>query len=197
MRIDRFRLPVAGCGVALMLVLGACDGDDADPGAIPSAGEPAVDEPEPAQDTDAGQADAPADPAEAIATATLPIDWIDGGQLDLAVTGIEVAGELLRVAVAFTASVPPEVEDVAIGAVLEGNESAPGAAVRPELVDPVNLKAYEVVTGGTSNGDTVRLTDGAPRTLVFYYAAPRDELDTFDIHWSSKVPPLVDVPFTP
>lgn len=185
------------------VLLSACDGDD-EPAAQPpeTAAEPApTDQDGLAPDGDESpDADttAPADgqPAAPLAVTTLPIDWVDGGELEAAVTGIEVVGELLRVAVTFTASLPPEAEDVAIGAVLLGNEGQPGAGVRPELIDPVNLKAYEVVAGGTRGGASVRLVDGVARTLVFYYAAPQDDLDTIDIMWSSQVPPLTDVPFS-
>lgn len=195
-------LPVALlCGGVLLL--SACDGDDeagteppgtaVDPAPTDEDGGPAPDEQE-APDADiSGPADT--EPAEVLAAMTVPIDWVDGGELEMAVTGIEVAGELLRVAVMFTASLPLEAEDVAIGAVLEGNENAPGAPIRPELIDPVNLKAYELVTGGTRSATSVRLRDGAPRTLVFYYAAPRDDIETIDIQWSSTLAPLTDVPF--
>ena len=198
----RRRLVSMALVCAGVLLLSACDGDDE-----PAAGPPVTavdptptDEDGPApnggQDPDIGTAE-PDDgqPPAALAVTTLPIDWVDGGELEAAVTGIEVAGELLRVAVTFTASLPPETEDVAIGAVLLGNEGQPGAGVRPELIDPVNLKAYEVVAGGTRGGASIRLVDGVARTLVFYYAAPQDDLDTIDFMWSSQVPPLTDVPF--
>lgn len=194
-------LPVAVLAAGVLL-LSACDGDDeagtaapetaVDPAPTDEDGGPAPDE----QDApDADVAD-PADtePTEVLAAMTVPVDWVDGGELEMAVTGIEVAGELLRVAVAFTASLPLEAEDVALGAIMYGQEGQPGRPVRPELIDPVNLKAYEVVAGGTPLGYALRLTDGMPRTLVFYYAAPQDDLDTVDIMWSSALPPLTDVP---
>lgn len=113
----------------------------------------------------------------------------------MAVTGIEVRGELLRVAVTFTAALPPVTESVAIGAVFAGEDQG-DAGITPELIDPVNLKAYEVVTGGTEAGETVDLVDGVPRTLVFYYAASQDEVESLDIPWSSHLPPLTDVPLS-
>ena len=86
---------------------------------------------------------------------------------------------------------------MAIGAVIGGDENAPAAGVRPELIDTVNLKAYEVVTGGIPLGVAIYLMDGAPRTVVCYYAAPQDDIDKLDIRLSSQLPTLTDVPYEP
>jgi hypothetical protein len=134
-------------------------------------------------------------PGEPLASLSVPISYIDGGELDIEVTGIEVAGELMRVSMTFTATVPTGTEPVALGAVLIGDETFPGTAVEPEVIDPVNLKAYEVVAGQTDNGTSVDLEDGVPQTLVFYFAAPQDDVDAVDIVLSSQTPPITDVPF--
>lgn len=135
-------------------------------------------------------------PAEPLAAVSLPISFVEGGKLDIAVTSFDVAGDLLRLAVQFTATLPLEVEDVAVAAVLE-SKGSPAAAISPELIDPVNLKAYEVVAGGTNPGTSLDLVDGGSRTLVFYYAAPQDDVATFDIVFSSGGAILTDVPFKP
>jgi hypothetical protein len=41
----------------------------------------------------------------------------------------------------------------------------------------------------------VELFDGAPQTLIFYYAAPQDDLETLDLIVSSQVPTVTDIPF--
>lgn len=181
------------------LAMAACASGDGDDAAPDPAVEDQTPEPDarssPGEDDDAGPSGAP--PAgEALARVTLPIGFIEGGELEVAVTSFDVAGELLRMRLTFTASLPTEIEDVAIGAVLANNEQQVGGAISPELIDPVNLKAYDVVTEDFL-GTTVPLVDGLPLTMVFYYAAPEDNVEAFDILLSSQAPPLTDVPLRP
>lgn len=136
-------------------------------------------------------------PGEPLASTTLPISFIDGGEFEVEVMSLEVSGELLRMAVTFTASLPSGIEDVGIGAVLTADENAPAAGVFPELIDPVNLKAYAAVTGWIPNGTGIYLGDGEQHTQVFYFAAPQDDIDTVDVVVSSLAPPITDVPFAP
>lgn len=149
--------------------------------------------------SDASETDEPGDavsetePVEVIASATAPIDWVEGGELEMAVNSMEVAGDLLRVVMTFTAQLPRD-ERVALGAVLAANDSFPGTGVAPELIDPVNLKAYELVAGGVEAGTSLDLTHDSPRTIVFYFAAPEDPVESFDIQVSSLVPMILDVP---
>jgi hypothetical protein len=140
-------------------------------------------------------ADEPAGPA--LASLTVPISYIDGGELDMAVTSIDVAGELMRVSMTFTVDLPTGSEPAALGAILVGDETFPATGVSPELIDPVNLKAYSVVAGEIPNGTSVDLQDGVPHTLVFYFAAPEDDMQTVDIVLMSQTPPITDVPVTP
>lgn len=130
-----------------------------------------------------------------IATADIPISFIDGGTLQVAVTGIDVVGELMRLRLTFTAKVPSATQEVAIGSVLAADDTFPATAISPELIDPVHLKAYEAVVS-VPNGTAINLIGGESRTLVFYYAAPQDKIQTFDIILSSKTPTVTDVPFT-
>jgi uncharacterized lipoprotein len=145
----------------------------------------------PPEDT-AGQAQPPGEPLRSV---TVPIGWVDGGELDMAVTELSVSGDLMRVAVTFTASLPDGTEAAAIGAVIASDETYPATGIFPEVIDPANLKAYEVVAGAIPNGTSINLEDGASRTLVFYFAAPQDPVDTVDVVISSQVPALTDVPF--
>jgi hypothetical protein len=174
--------------VCLGVVLTACSG----PGVTSAAGgsSPAA----------AGSAPpmvsaAPDPPSAAIATADIPIPFVDGGALQVAVTGIDVAGELMRLRLTFTAKVRSSTQAVAIGAVLAADETYPAMEISPELIDPVHLKAYEAVVS-IPNGTAINLSGGESRTLVFYYAAPQDDIRTFDIVLSSQAPTMTDVPFT-
>jgi hypothetical protein len=133
--------------------------------------------------------------AQPRASVSVPIGFIDGGELEMAVASVEVVGELMRVGITFNASLPPEAPSVAIGAVLAASETAPATGFSPEVIDPVNLKAYEAVVGAIPNGTTVNIQDGVPQTLIFYYAAPQDDVETLDIIVSSQVPTLSDIPF--
>jgi hypothetical protein len=193
------------------MLLSACsdDGDDQTANDTPSAaGGQASTAPAPERDDIATPSASPApgveqsEPAvresptaQPLASVAVPIGFIDGGELEMAVSTIEVVGELMRVGVTFTAALPPEAPSVAIGAVLAASESAPAMGFSPELIDPVNLKAYEAVAGAIPNGTTVELFDGAPQTLIFYYAAPQDDVETLDLIVSSQVPTVTDIPF--
>jgi hypothetical protein len=149
--------------------------------------------------SDASSEHAPADEptGPALASLTVPISYIDGGELDMAVTSVDIAGELMRVSMTFTASLPDGSEPVALGAILVGDETFPATGISPELIDPVNLKAYEVVAGAIPNGTSVDLEDGVSHTLVFYFAAPQDDMETVDLVLMSQTPPITDVPVTP
>lgn len=209
----RRRGTVVAAALALLLVTGCSDdpeqadvervtdtstaggaaGGDAQPASEAAPAEPASSEPQTDTEPQTG-----AEPqGEPLASASLPINFIEGGELDIAVMSLEVTGELLRMALTFTASLPVEAENVGIGAVITADENAPAAGIFPELIDPVNLKAYQAVTGYVPNGTGIYLEDGASHTQVFYFAAPQDEVDTFDIRLASQAPPITDVPFAP
>lgn len=197
LRTGRLRTTVvAGCAVLALAGCATGDGDTAAPN--PTDEGPGADD-RPAPESDEGEADQESEegPTEALATLSIPIGFIEGGELEVAVNSLEVTGELLRMALTFTASLPREVEEVAIGAVLSSDEGAPAAGISPELIDPVNLKAYDVVTGAIRSGSSIDLVDGSPLTIVFYYAAPEDDVETFDVRLSSESPALTDVPFEP
>lgn len=164
----------------------AVDTEEAAAPETPPDDEPSSDDEQPPDDEQ---------PGEPLGSITVPIGFIDEGELDIAVTDIAVTGDLMRVAVTFTASLPIEAEEVAIGAVVLANESAPAGGFSPEVIDPVNLKAYEAVAGAVPNGTSVDLENGAQHTLVFYFAAPQDEVDTVDVVLSSQIRPITDIPF--
>jgi hypothetical protein len=180
----------AAC-VCLVVVLAACSGAGtgvAASGAAPNSAPAAT----PSPPSAAVAADSP---SSAIATVDIPISFIDKGTLQVAVTGMDVVGNLMRLRLTFTANVPSASQEVAIGSVLAGDDTYPATAISPELIDPVHLKSYEAVIS-VPNGTKIDLIAGEPRTLEFYYAAPQDDIQTFDIILSSQTPSITDVPFT-
>jgi hypothetical protein len=208
MRQSALAFRVVTTVVACAAVLSACSPDDdtTDESSPQAAPAPSAAAPDAATEAASQPAPTPAappsepvtagsEPGEALATASVPIDFVDGGELQMAVTALDVTGELMRVAITFTASLPATSEPVAVGAVLTANENAPAAGISPEVIDPVNLKAYELVAGGIPNGTAVDLVDGSPRTIVCYYAAPQDDVETLDIVVASQAPTLTDIPF--
>lgn len=191
LRTHRFKTTVVAGWVALALAGCTTGSDDATEPRTDLTGEATETGDRPPQE---GEADDGPTEVESLATVSFPIGFVEDGELEVTVTSLEVTGELLRLAIAFTATLPDEVDDVALGAVLASNENAPGGEVRPEVIDPVNLKAYEVVAGAIPLGTAAYLTDASARTIVFYYAAPQDEVDALDIRLSSQAPALTDVP---
>jgi hypothetical protein len=183
--------------VCLGVVLAACSGTGVTGAATtPRDAAPGAAAPGPAA---AGAAPtvpaAPELPSPAIATADIPISFIDGGVLQVEVTGIDVVGELMRLRLTFTAKVRSSTQVVAVASVLAGDETSPAMAISPELIDPIHLKAYEAVVS-VPNGTAINLTGGGSRTLDFYYAAPQDDIRTVDIVLSSQAPTMTDVPVT-
>jgi hypothetical protein len=126
-----------------------------------------------------------------IAAVAAPIPWMEDGQVDIAVTSIEEVGELLRVGVTFTPFLPTTESDVSITAMADGREFQPGARIAPRLLDPVGLKEYLVVRGAISS---VTVPHGVPRTLLFYFPAFVDDVDTFDMILGDGMPSLTDIP---
>lgn len=193
------RLAVATAMVVLAAVLAGCSSDEQstapDVSAAPDSSEaPVQSEPDAGADQDDGD-DAGQGQGEPLASVTVPVSYVDGADVLAEVLEFSGADELVRMRMRFTASLPSGTEEVALGAVLDRNESAPGAAVKPELVDTTHLKAYEPVLGGPIG--RVNLTDGVPVEIVYYYATPDDQVDTFDVTLGGQAPSLPDVPFRP
>jgi len=161
----------------------------------PAETAPATMASEPAEEPQGGAA--PAEQGPPLASTTMPISFVEGGEMEVAVTSLDMAGELMRIGITFTMSLPVEVEEVGIGAVLTADENAPAAGISPEIIDPVNLKAYQAVAGYIPNGTGIYLRDGASHTIVCYYAAPQEDVETVDVKLSSQTPPITDVPFQP
>lgn len=195
MRPTRLVLAVAAALVAAVLAGCSSDEEPAAPAATeaPTTSAPAED----GETDDEEAAEQETDEREALASVTVPVSFVDDAEVLAEVLEFSPADELVRMTMRFTASLPSGTEAVALGAVLERNDNAPGAAVQPELVDPMNLKAYEPVLGGTRSGSSLNLPDGVPVELVYYYATPEDPVDTVDVVLAEQAPSLLDVPFRP
>lgn len=74
------------------------------------------------------------------------------------------------------------------------------SAFRPTLVDTENLKEYSVLsdTGAWWTSDTVysKTTNGEPMVVFAVFAAPEDDVDSFDILVHDAWPAFTDVPVT-
>lgn len=70
----------------------------------------------------------------------------------------------------------------------------------PQLVDRKNLKEYAVVRDGptqwASNSVDTETTNGEPVIWWGVYAAPEDDIDTFDLRVLPGVPEFTNVPIT-
>lgn len=197
MRPTRLVLAVAAAVVAT--VLAGCSSAE-EPAATNASEVPVQSEPDARAEEDDDEQEGSDDEEQkrkALASVTVPVSFVDGAEVLAEVLEFSAADELVRMTMRFTASLPSGTEEVALGAVLELNENAPGAAVQPELVDTANLKAYEPVLGGTRSGSSLNLSDGVPVELVYYYATPEDPVDTVDVVLAEQAPSLLDVPFRP
>jgi hypothetical protein len=212
-----WRRAAGGAALAMLLLTAGCTGGDGEDPASGTAQRPPEDAstappedtpatpPEDAAPTPSARASRPPvtpTPAEdPLATTTIPIstDAGEAGQLAVAVDELQVVGELLRLTVTFVPTITEQQsgQSLFLGGTLVQNQSASASSVTPELIDPVNLKAYELVAGGVANGTSVPLYDGTPITISFYFAAPQDAVEAFDIQLSSQVPILRDVPLSP
>ena len=177
---------------ALATVLTSCTlfEDDGEETSAPPQSPETLESGSPEDIDDAGAADT----IESLGSETVDIAFIEDGELEMAVTEMEVEGELLRASITFTASIPDTVESVALGAIVAADEAFTATGVSPELIDPVNLKAYEMVAGGVPNGTSVELYNGEPHAVDFYFAAPEDDVETFDVVVHSASPAIQNVP---
>ena len=186
----RFVSLIVATLLAALLTSCTLFGDDEEATSVPPQSSATLENgtPEDIDDADA------AEPIEPLGSQTVDIAFVEGGELEMAVTEMEVEGELLRVSITFTVSIPDTVESVALGAIVATDEGFPATGVSPELIDPVNLKAYETVAGAIPDGQIVDLYDGEPHSVDFYFAAPVDEVETFDVVVHSAIPAIDNVP---
>lgn len=215
MGIRGSRLLAVGAAVALLAgCTGGGDGDDvaettAEPEASPEpdADEPVGDADPPETETDAESDDGPSDGdqraapeplGDPIASVTHTVPDFDDTLVRIDVLGMEIAGELLRLTVAFTPTwtVDP---GASLNQLLGGLSASP---IGLRLVDPVNLLEYREVNGTNPTTNSIDTFTDIPVVAVYYFAAPVETPETLDIHVSVAqgdhlVPPLTGVPYQP
>jgi hypothetical protein len=192
--------------VAVALALAACSNDEpvAEPAADADQEPVTVEADDESQDdpvddldegADGGAASAAAPSGETLVSAQHPLTEQDG-HLEIELRA-RIVGELFRVAVTFT---PRDIGDerTSVAQLFGSSGSANGISAR--LIDPVNLLEYETVRRAVPHGQSAPAYQDQPTTLNFYFAAPVEELDTFDFLLDFVVgapdwPGFVDVPF--
>jgi hypothetical protein len=148
-----------------------------------------------APDGDLDGAPVPEPAGEPLAVAEHPLEEQDG-TLEIELRAREV-GELLRVAVTFT---PRGIGDERTSIATLFGSAGSGNGMYGRLIDPVNLLEYETVRPAVPHGQSTPAFEDQPTTLHFYFAAPVEELETFDFLLDLGVgvpdwPGFVDVPF--
>lgn len=143
-----------------------------------------------------------ADPEVPAWMRTAPLARVDHPLTDLdgvleAELRAERVGDLLRVAVTFT---PRQIPDgsTTLASLLGGTGMYEGISAR--LIDPVHLLEYGTVRPTVPHGQAVPAHVDHPSTLVFYFGAPVEPLETFDLLLDLEAtavewPGFVDVPF--
>ncbi|GAA3220079.1 hypothetical protein GCM10010468_44450 [Actinocorallia longicatena] len=124
-----------------------------------------------------------ADPAKAIATAKISAG---GGDADVALISLSARGKLADLTLTLTPRTirPGLVRNSTFWYFGSRDPSA-------WLLDPVNLKRYNVVKdsgGGTLQTGTVDLAVDRPVTLNYTFAAPPEEVKTIDVQFGDLSP---------
>jgi hypothetical protein len=194
--------------VAMMAVLVACgDGDgpagetadaESDRSLSVDADDEAAGVDDDTTEADDGDLDGTSSPepaGEPLRAAEHPLQE-QGGTLEIELRAREV-GELLRVAVTFT---PRGIGDERTSIATLFGSAGSGNGISGRLIDPVNLLEYETVRPAVPHGQSTPAYEDQPTTLHFYFAAPVEELETFDFLLDFGVgvpdwPGFVDVPF--
>lgn len=125
---------------------------------------------------------------EVLASQTVPLPAEPGATMTISVLSLRVIGELTTLEI----EVVPAAENLESANLL----TVFGREPLPELLDPVNLKAYSEVLGprGLAELASVQMTDNEATVLTFYYAAPQDDVDTLEVVLGSGLPTFHDVP---
>jgi hypothetical protein len=177
----RMRSTMALCGTALALAgCGGGDDDTQQSAATPTATAAATETPTP---TAEGGASAPAEPESVLAEQKgLKARGARTTMVDLAITGLRVDGELAELSVRYSMH-DPEAEPDAAYSLYELNNQQP---LYVTMVDPVNLKRYNVVKDSDGQalqtdevGTDVPL-DGST-TAQYTFAAPPADVTEIDV----------------
>jgi hypothetical protein len=132
---------------------------------------------------------------QALFRATVALaDDVGPGTLTFSVVDLTVRGQLTQLTLRLQTSGSPD-PSIRVNQLI-GSKNV-GRILAPELIDPVNLKAYSEAEGGLGFGDgaQVTLATGA-EDFTFNYAAPQDPVTTLDVAVGSGLPTFRDVPLT-
>ncbi|MEE6273314.1 hypothetical protein [Georgenia wangjunii] len=201
----RARPAVAAGAAALALVLGGCSGDDASDDASTaeqattaedSSGKPTADDP--SGDDAPGASGAAArdiDPDDVLAEVSYILPGTED-EVTVGVLPLEVEGDVMTLRLVFTpnfASVEDD-EPVAVYDMYPNN----AMKFRPVLVDRENLKEYSPVSNMAFDwtASTVELEAVNGEQVVWWgvYAAPEDDIDTFDLRLRDSLPEYTGIP---
>ena len=192
----RWRLPASTA--VLALVLAGCSADDA-PTEAPTteqadptekASEAGTADPKPADTATGGTA---RDDVVDEATYTLPGTEDD---VTVAVLPLEVEGDVMTLRLVFT----PDFSSVGDDEPVDVYDMYPDNLYkfRPVLVDRENLKEYSPIsdTGIDWTADTTGLSAVNGESVEWWgvYAAPEDDIDTFDLRLRESLPEFADIP---
>ncbi|MCM3659394.1 hypothetical protein M3148_00050 [Georgenia satyanarayanai] len=185
--------------LALLLALTACSGEEPSrdgPVTTPPAEERTADG-EPTEDAapESGTDVLELDPADIVAEATYTLPGTDD-EVTVGVLPLEVDGDVMTLRLAFTPNSAGADADqpVAVYDMYPDNSFK----FRPVLIDRENLKEYSLIsdTGQDWSADSTALKAVNGDTVVWWgvYAAPQDDVETFDLRVRDSLPEFTEVP---
>jgi hypothetical protein len=202
--MTRTRTSIATGAAALALLLGGCSADDAAEDASTAEQPPTAEQATAGEGSTTGGPDAGASGAgvldvdvdDVLAEVTYTLPGTED-EVTVGVLPLEVEGEVMTLRLAFTpnfASVGDD-EPVAVYDMYPNN----AMKFRPVLVDRENLKEYSPVSdlaGVDWTASSVELEAVNGEQVVWWgvYAAPEDDVDTFDLRLRDSLPEFTDIP---
>lgn len=172
--------------LATALLLTGCSGDEPAPSTSASEGGGG------GSAEDAGVE--PFDPDDVLVQQTLADVRDERSTLQVGITSLEVQDRVMRLELVVTPQVASLSDDEAVSFY-----DLRSFFDSPMLLDRDNLKRYSVVRAGPgqryqSDPVSTKTVNGRPMRLYFYFAAPEDEVEAFDVVLSDTYPAFTDVP---
>jgi len=179
---------VATAGCSAIGSTASPSGSSTPPAAAPSVAAPVA-------PSAAAPVDSRAPDAAVLASTTVPLaDDVGPGTLTFSVVDLSVRGQLTQLTLRLQTSGNPD-PTLRVNQVIGSKDV--GRVLAPELIDPVNLKAYSEADGGLGFGDGAQVTLATgSQDFTFNYAAPQDPVTTLDVAVGSGLPTFRDVPLT-
>ena len=194
---------VLGTAIVTLLLVG-CSGEEP-PSDAPETGQESAEQPQEDADAPAGAGE---DDAASGDAAVLDVDpgavlveeayTLPGteDEVTVGVLPLEVDDKTMILRLAFT----PDFSSASDDELIKVYDMYPrnGMKFRPVLVDRENLKEYSLIsdTGQDWVADVLELEAANGETVVWWgvYAAPEDDVDTFDLRLRGSMPEFTDVP---